>query len=66
METMELVKLLDIPEVVERKLADYESSRDIIISGDLTSQTDSEMQLCWSLLLKSLLIPASTSRYRMT
>ncbi len=38
METMELVKLLDIPEVVERKLADYESSRDIIISGDLTAK----------------------------
>lgn len=38
MKTMELVRLLEIPEEVEKRLADYESSRDIEVSGDLTEQ----------------------------
>lgn len=38
MKTMELVRLLDIPEEVEKQLADYENSREIIIPDDLISR----------------------------
>lgn len=38
MKTMELVRLLEIPEEVEKQLADYENGRDTEISGDLTGK----------------------------
>lgn len=38
MNTMELVRLLNIPEKVEKQLAEYESGRNILISADLTDK----------------------------
>lgn len=52
MEVMELVKLLEIPEEVERKLAEYGNSRDIIISDDMTAKILRRSQ--WEEGLKNL------------